>query len=221
MFVLYSLSVSLAWQCGAVLPIHTLNYWKLSGLLVFLAGSVLDCNLAPRWSVAVLCMLFNIKSNPMHPLNGELPLPMCWNMLLVVLWLFIGTQLCLHAVDLLSTTGHLCLWYWAAQFLSQKKKKNPFYSELYALQCICRGIDLIYISLLLISYYIVFMQCHMHFREQVTTYSYVFQYFTWCMDSSLWSAAHVGVSSAPFHSWPGLYSDCWISNRHYHWCFRH
>ena len=32
----------------------------------FLAGSVLDCNLAHRRSVAELCMLFTINSNPMH-----------------------------------------------------------------------------------------------------------------------------------------------------------
>ena len=39
----------------------------------FLAGGVLDCNLAHRRSVAEL--LFKIKCNPMHPLNGALPLP--------------------------------------------------------------------------------------------------------------------------------------------------
>ena len=41
----------------------------------FLAGGVLDCNLAHRRSVAELCMLFKIKSNPMHPWSGRLPLP--------------------------------------------------------------------------------------------------------------------------------------------------
>ena len=41
----------------------------------FLAGGVLDCNLAHRRSVAELCMLFKIKSNPMHPISGALPLP--------------------------------------------------------------------------------------------------------------------------------------------------
>ena len=41
----------------------------------FLAGGVLECNLAPRQSVAELCMLFKIKSNPVHPLSGALPLP--------------------------------------------------------------------------------------------------------------------------------------------------
>ena len=40
----------------------------------FLAGSVLECNLANRRPVAGLCMLFKIKSNPMHPLSGALPL---------------------------------------------------------------------------------------------------------------------------------------------------
>ena len=39
-----------------------------------LAGGVLECNLVHRRSVAVLCMLFKIKSNSMHPLSGELPL---------------------------------------------------------------------------------------------------------------------------------------------------
>ena len=41
----------------------------------FLAGGVLECNLAHRRSVAVLCMLFKIKSNSMHPLSSALPLP--------------------------------------------------------------------------------------------------------------------------------------------------
>ena len=41
----------------------------------FLAGGVVECNLAHRRSVAELCMLFMIKSNPVHPLSGALPLP--------------------------------------------------------------------------------------------------------------------------------------------------
>ena len=41
----------------------------------FLAGGVLECNLAHRRSVAELCMLFKIKSNQMHPLSGAFPLP--------------------------------------------------------------------------------------------------------------------------------------------------
>ena len=41
----------------------------------FLAGGVLECNLAHRRPVAESCMLLKIKSNPMHPLSGALPLP--------------------------------------------------------------------------------------------------------------------------------------------------
>ena len=41
----------------------------------FLAVGVLECNLAHRRSVAELCVLFKIKSDPMHPLSGALPLP--------------------------------------------------------------------------------------------------------------------------------------------------
>ena len=41
----------------------------------FLAGAVLDCNLAHRRSITELCMLFKIKCNAMHPLSSALPLP--------------------------------------------------------------------------------------------------------------------------------------------------
>ena len=44
-------------------------------LVNFLAGGVLECNLAHRRSVAELCKLFKIKSDPMHPLGCALPLP--------------------------------------------------------------------------------------------------------------------------------------------------
>ena len=33
----------------------------------------MECNLAHQQSVAVLCMLIKIKSNPMHPLSSALP----------------------------------------------------------------------------------------------------------------------------------------------------
>ena len=41
----------------------------------FLAGGVLNCDLSHRLSVAVLCMLYKIRCNPMHPLCGALPSP--------------------------------------------------------------------------------------------------------------------------------------------------
>ena len=55
------------------------SHLKLLDIVVrivgFLAGGVLECNLPYRRSVAELCMLFKIKSNPKHPLSGALPLP--------------------------------------------------------------------------------------------------------------------------------------------------
>ena len=39
----------------------------------FTAGGVLNCNLSHRRSLAVLCMLYNIRCNPKHPLCGTLP----------------------------------------------------------------------------------------------------------------------------------------------------
>ena len=41
----------------------------------FLTGGVLECDIAHSWSVAVMCMLYKIRCNPVHPLNGALPLP--------------------------------------------------------------------------------------------------------------------------------------------------
>ena len=41
----------------------------------FLTGSVFECDLVHRRSVAVLCMLYKIRCNPMHPLCGALPVP--------------------------------------------------------------------------------------------------------------------------------------------------
>ena len=41
----------------------------------FLTGGVFECDLAHSLSVAVLCMLYKIRCNPMHPLYGDLPVP--------------------------------------------------------------------------------------------------------------------------------------------------
>ena len=66
-------------QCGVRLPIHTLIkllYRVVSGpCFLFLAGGVLNCNLSHRRSVAMLCMLYKIRCNPMCPLCGALPVP--------------------------------------------------------------------------------------------------------------------------------------------------
>ena len=39
----------------------------------FLTGGVFECGIAHRRSVSVLCMLYKIRCNPMHRLNGALP----------------------------------------------------------------------------------------------------------------------------------------------------
>ena len=41
----------------------------------FLTGGVFECDLAHRRSVAVLCMLYKIICNTLHPLYGALPVP--------------------------------------------------------------------------------------------------------------------------------------------------
>ena len=41
----------------------------------FLTGGVFECDLAHRRSVAVFCMLYKIRCNPMYPLYGALPVP--------------------------------------------------------------------------------------------------------------------------------------------------
>ena len=71
----------------------------------FLAGSVFKCNLTHRRSVAVLCMLFKIKSNSILPLSGALPVPYVPASVTVVPSLLIGTRLRLLVVELLSSTG--------------------------------------------------------------------------------------------------------------------
>ena len=39
----------------------------------FFKFGCVECEIANRWSVAVLCMLHKIRCNPMHPLYGALP----------------------------------------------------------------------------------------------------------------------------------------------------
>ena len=41
----------------------------------FLTRGVFECDIPHRRSVAVLCMLYKIRCDPMHPLNGALPEP--------------------------------------------------------------------------------------------------------------------------------------------------
>ena len=71
---------------------------KLLDLVVngarFITGEgVFECDIAHRRSVAVLCMLYKIRCNRMHPLYGALPVP-------YVLWSHIGTLMSPRCITL-------------------------------------------------------------------------------------------------------------------------
>ena len=40
-----------------------------------LTGGMFECEITHRRSVSVLCMLYKIRCNPMHPLYGAVPVP--------------------------------------------------------------------------------------------------------------------------------------------------
>ena len=98
--------------CSAVWCSAADSHLKLLDRVVrvdsFSAGGVLECNLANRRSVAEFCMVFKIRSNPMHRFTGVLPLPYVPARVTVVLWLLRGTRLFLLAVELLSKVEPLC-----------------------------------------------------------------------------------------------------------------
>ena len=52
----------------------------------FLTGDMLECDIAHRRSVVVLCMLYKIRFNFMHPFNGDLPGPYVPSGLQAVPW---------------------------------------------------------------------------------------------------------------------------------------
>ena len=95
-FVLPVLEYCSAVWCSAADPLL-----KLRDRVV--TGGVFECNLAHHRSVAVLCMLFKIKSHPMQPLSDALPLPYVPAHVSRDALVAIGTQLRLLAVELLST----------------------------------------------------------------------------------------------------------------------
>ena len=63
--------------CSAVWSSTAVTHLKLLDRTVsdarFQSGGVLECDIAHCQSVAVLCMLYKIRCNPIHPLNGALP----------------------------------------------------------------------------------------------------------------------------------------------------
>ena len=64
---------SAVWCSAADTHISLLD--RVVSVASFLTGGVFECDLAHRRSVAVLCMLYKIKCNPMHSLYGALPVP--------------------------------------------------------------------------------------------------------------------------------------------------
>ena len=62
---------SLVW-CSAADTHLKLLHRAVSGAR-FLTGVVFECDISHHRSVAVLCMLYKIRCNPVHPLNGALP----------------------------------------------------------------------------------------------------------------------------------------------------
>ena len=73
----------------------------------FLTGGVFECDIAYRRSVAVLCVLYKTRCNPMHPLNGALPIPYVPVRLHAVHWLYIGIPMRRLAAESRSTAGLL------------------------------------------------------------------------------------------------------------------
>ena len=73
-FVLPVLEYCSAVWCAAVDTHLKLLDPAVSGAR-FLNGGVFKCDIAHRRSVALLCMLYKIRCNPVHPLNGALPGP--------------------------------------------------------------------------------------------------------------------------------------------------
>ena len=65
---------SAVWCSAADTHLKLLNR-SVSGAARFLTGGVFECDISHRRSFAVLCMLFKIRCNPVHPLNGALPGP--------------------------------------------------------------------------------------------------------------------------------------------------
>ena len=65
--------------CSAVWCSAADAYLKLLDRAVsgarFITGGVFECDISHRRSVAVLCMLYRIRCNPVHSLNGALPGP--------------------------------------------------------------------------------------------------------------------------------------------------
>ena len=73
----------------------------------FFTGGVFGCDIAYRRSLAVLCILYKIRCNPMHPLYGAYLGPMCQWGLHAVVWSHISILMRLLVAQPCSTAGLL------------------------------------------------------------------------------------------------------------------
>ena len=73
-FVLLVLEYCSAVWCSAA-DIHLKLLDRAVSDARFLTGGVFECDISHRRSVAVLCILYKIRCNPVPPLNGALPGP--------------------------------------------------------------------------------------------------------------------------------------------------
>ena len=73
-FVLPVLEYCSAVWCSAA-DTHLRQLDQIVSGASFLTGGVFECDLAHRRSVSVLCILYKVRCNPMHPLCGALPVP--------------------------------------------------------------------------------------------------------------------------------------------------
>ena len=78
-FVLPGLENCSAVWCSAADTHHKLLGREVSGVR-FLTGGMFECDIAHRRSVAIQYMLYKIRCNPVHPLNGALPGAGCWKL---------------------------------------------------------------------------------------------------------------------------------------------
>ena len=56
---------------GDAFRVLSCQFWSI--VAQFLTGGVFECDISHRRSVEVLCMLYKIRCNLVHPLNGALP----------------------------------------------------------------------------------------------------------------------------------------------------
>ena len=145
---------STALQCGARLPIHTLNNWSVVSGVRFLTRGVFECDIGHLWSVAVLCMLWKIRCNPMHPLYWMHLCRMCQCGLHTVPWSLIGTLIFASSLQNIAVSHNLSflsvsLWDDLADSLSDRVRLACFMSRanayFFGLSCYFHFCHLLYL----------------------------------------------------------------------------